>query len=97
MAFCEQHTYAPHVVYALLSGRLLIVHGSPQQEDAVRALIKALWLFVPGASAREQVVPWREREPLTLADLGRLKLLGLSKRLAVPKTLQRCVSGRFLE
>ncbi len=99
LAFFERHSYSTHVIYALLSGRPLVIIGSPKYEDSIRALVKTLWLFVPGTSFREQVVPWWDRGSLTLADLGRVKLVGMSKKIphAIPKFIERCVPICFAE
>ncbi|XP_077976951.1 guanine nucleotide exchange protein smcr8a-like [Glandiceps talaboti] len=79
LKFVHHYVYAAHIIYALLSGRPVVVLGSAKYEKEVRSLITTLWLFVPGHSSRYHVVvPWHTL-PLTLADLGKMKLVGLCK------------------
>eukprot|EP00911_Craspedida_sp_UC1_P000562 UC1_evm1s431 len=82
------------MVASLLHGRPLIVLAEPEHESAVRALVATLWLFVPGQSAHQEIVPWRETT-LSLRDLAHLKLAGLSKSCAhggIPTSVSRHVS-----
>ena len=90
-------SYLPHLLFALLSGRMVVVLANPAAEHKVRQLITVLRLFVPGHSRREQVIPWRQQAaPLQLADLARIKLIGLSKQTGggrgLPTNLRGAVS-----
>ncbi|XP_070568600.1 guanine nucleotide exchange protein smcr8a-like isoform X2 [Ptychodera flava] len=79
LKFVQHYVFAAHIIYALLCGRPVVILGSQKYEKEVRSLITTLWLFVPGHSSRYHVVvPWRTN-PLSLADLGKIKLVGLCK------------------
>jgi hypothetical protein len=84
------------LVYALMKGRMLVIHASPANESQVRMLVTVLKLFVPGHSTREQVIPWRQTTPLVLADIARIKLIGLSKKIShgIPKVVLNSASVR---
>ncbi|XP_071478743.1 guanine nucleotide exchange protein smcr8a-like [Diadema antillarum] len=87
--FITRYVFAVHLIYALLSGRTVVIAASPVREREVNALIRTLWLFVPGHSSRYHlVVPWHTK-PLCMADLSRMKLVGL----AVSKSVSRVVPG----
>ena len=57
----------------------------------MRALVVALAVFVPGHSARTQVVPWRT-SALHLADLARIRLVGCCKRQHLPRVVEAYAS-----
>ncbi|XP_063954446.1 guanine nucleotide exchange protein smcr8a-like isoform X1 [Lytechinus pictus] len=83
--FISRYVFAIHLIYALLSGRTVVIAASPTKEREVNSLVRTLWLFVPGHSSRYHlVVPWHTK-PLCMTDLARMKLVGLSK----PKSLAR--------
>ncbi|XP_030850312.1 guanine nucleotide exchange protein smcr8a isoform X2 [Strongylocentrotus purpuratus] len=85
--FISRYVFAIHLIYALLSGRTVVIAASPTKEREVNSLVRTLWLFVPGHSSRYHlVVPWHTK-PLCMTDLARMKLVGLSK----PKSLGRVV------
>eukprot|EP00038_Savillea_parva_P010779 m.192704 g.192704 ORF g.192704 m.192704 type:complete len:798 (-) comp18728_c0_seq1:123-2516(-) len=90
----DQCSFLPHVVYSLLSGRPVVVLATPRNESRVRELIRTLWLFVPGHSENEKVISWRQSVPLQLAELNRIRLIGLSKNIHNPlsKTVERFVT-----
>lgn len=92
--FRHYKTLCNHIIFALLRGRTVVVLGDPSHETNIRALITTLWVFVPGHSTQQQVVAWRGARPLRLADLSRIRLIGLSKAQAngVPHTVSRYVS-----
>ncbi len=46
----HQFPFIPHLLYPLLTGRLLIVTGSSKLEKEIKTTINALRLFVPGHS-----------------------------------------------
>ncbi|KNC47452.1 uncharacterized protein AMSG_02469 [Thecamonas trahens ATCC 50062] len=81
LQFRARYSFAPHVVYALLSGRLVVVHARPASRAVVKSLVSALSLFVPGLNRSVQV--WRTKG-VGLTELATLRLVGLSK--AVPIT-----------
>lgn len=75
----RDYGYLVHLLYALLSGRTVVILAEPSHQRNVHSLITSLWLFVPGHFRRsQQVVLWRTK-PFRLKDLGRFKLVGLSK------------------
>lgn len=95
-------SFIKDIVYSLLTGRLVIVHGQPESELSVRNLIVTFSLFVPGllasyhqddqgAITRPQICYWRTRA-ISLADLTKFKLIGLSKKAAIPKALEGLVT-----
>jgi len=53
----------------------------------VRNLVTALSLFVPGYLNRARITPWRTKQ-VTLADLPRIKLAGVSKAFPIPKNVE---------
>ncbi|XP_071800582.1 guanine nucleotide exchange protein smcr8a-like isoform X2 [Asterias amurensis] len=91
-----QYTFAIHLVYALLSGRPVVVLSHPRFEKEVTSLIRTLWLFVPGHSSKYHlVVPWHTR-PLHQADLKQMKLVGLAKHKSampvIPTSVQKHIT-----
>lgn len=84
-----------YLLYALLSGRPVVVLAEPRNEREVRIILSALWMFVPeNTSHGKAVVPWRTK-PLQMADLSWLKLVGLAKNKhmnMLPKSVKRYVS-----
>ncbi|ESN95826.1 hypothetical protein HELRODRAFT_179012 [Helobdella robusta] len=67
-------TSAVRLVYSLLIGRPVIVYTSlANHEQAIKKLITALWMFVPGYFS---VAPW-STQPIRMEDLNCLKLIGL--------------------
>jgi len=46
--FVWQFTASPHVLFSLLIGRPVLVLGSVYSEKQIRAIVNALWTFVPG-------------------------------------------------
>jgi len=46
--FVWQFTASPHILFSLLVGRPVIILGSVYSEKQVRAIVNALWTFVPG-------------------------------------------------
>ncbi|KAI8498678.1 Guanine nucleotide exchange protein smcr8 [Branchiostoma belcheri] len=94
--FMKQYVFAAHVIYALLTGRPLVVLGLPRQEREVRGLVTTLSLFVPGFSNRyHTVTPWHT-SPLCLTDICNTKLIGLAKvkpaDRMIPSSVKRYVS-----
>ncbi|XP_066284376.1 guanine nucleotide exchange protein SMCR8-like [Branchiostoma lanceolatum] len=94
--FMKQYVFAAHVIYALLTGRPLVVMGLPRQEREVRGLVTTLSLFVPGFSNRyHTVIPWHTA-PLCLTDICNTKLIGLAKvkpaERMIPSSVKRYVS-----
>ncbi|XP_035664558.1 uncharacterized protein LOC118408047 [Branchiostoma floridae] len=94
--FMKQYVFAAHVIYALLTGRPLVVLGLPRQEREVRGLVTTLSLFVPGFSNRyHTVTPWHT-SPLCLTDICSTKLIGLAKvkpaERMIPSSVKRYVS-----
>ncbi|XP_038059585.1 guanine nucleotide exchange protein SMCR8-like [Patiria miniata] len=89
-----QYPFAVHLVYALLSGRTVIVVASPRYEKEVTALIRTLWLFVPGHSSMHHlVVPWHT-QPVCLSDLSRMKLIGLARHRSSSPCIPHDVQDR---
>ncbi|TNN55647.1 Smith-Magenis syndrome chromosomal region candidate gene 8 protein [Liparis tanakae] len=81
LRFVRQYPFAVQALWCLLSGRTLVVLGA--DEGAVRRLVAALALFVPGpGKCGEKVQAWLSC-PFTLTDLQRWKLVGL-QRVASP-------------
>ncbi|CAB4007995.1 Hypothetical predicted protein [Paramuricea clavata] len=75
----RSYSYLVHLLYALLSGRTVVILADPSHQRNVESLITSLWLFVPGhCRGSQQVVLWRTK-PFRLSDLGRIKLVGLAK------------------
>eukprot|EP00050_Salpingoeca_kvevrii_P022525 m.127780 g.127780 ORF g.127780 m.127780 type:complete len:288 (+) comp9733_c0_seq3:1542-2405(+) len=68
--------------------------GDAENESGVRALVRTLWIFVPGHSKHEQVVGWRRTKGLTLADLAHIRLIGISKDAGnyLPPSVDRFVT-----
>ncbi|XP_022100716.1 guanine nucleotide exchange protein SMCR8-like isoform X2 [Acanthaster planci] len=92
--FIGHYSFAIHLVYALLSGRTVIVVASPQYEKEVTAVIRTLWLFVPGHSSKHHlVVPWHT-QPLCLSDLSHMKLIGLSRHKSTTPIIPHEVQDR---
>jgi len=46
--FVWQFPSSPHILFSLLIGRPVIVLGSSYSEKQIRAIVNALWTFVPG-------------------------------------------------
>lgn len=88
-----RYNFVRHLVYSLLKGRPVIVYGTPQNENLVRELVSACSLFVPGSGrgANALIASWRTK-PIHMSDLAYLKLIGLSKRVTIPKAVERYVS-----
>ena len=91
----KSYSYLVHLLYALLSGRTVVILAEPSHQRNVESLITSLWLFVPGHCRKsQQVVLWRTK-PFRLSDLGRIKVVGLakSKQLNVlPNSVETYVS-----
>ncbi|XP_065828955.1 guanine nucleotide exchange protein smcr8a-like [Oscarella lobularis] len=89
--FRSRCAFAVHLFAALLSGRTVVIIGS--SEENVRKVILMLWLFVPGHSSRQQVIAWQTTQ-LSLIDLTRVKLVGISKKCSnpVPKSIRPYVT-----
>ncbi|XP_028413870.1 uncharacterized protein LOC114536715 [Dendronephthya gigantea] len=91
----RNHGYLVHLLYALLSGRTVVILADSAHQRNVENLITSLWLFVPGdCRTSQQVVLWRTK-PLKLSDLGRIKLVGLAKSKQfkiLPNSVQMYVS-----
>ncbi|XP_046848775.1 guanine nucleotide exchange protein smcr8b-like isoform X2 [Xenia sp. Carnegie-2017] len=87
--------YLVHLLFALFTGRCLVVQAEPAHQRKVVSMITSLWLFVPGnCRGSQQVIPWRTK-PLKLSDLGRIKLVGLAKSKQfnpLPKSVEAYVS-----
>eukprot|EP00040_Diaphanoeca_grandis_P031088 m.185242 g.185242 ORF g.185242 m.185242 type:complete len:815 (-) comp32223_c1_seq1:129-2573(-) len=92
-------SYLVQIVYALLRGRPVVILAEPKNEKKVRKLITTLWLFVPGHTAQQKVISWRESQPLTFVELRQIKLIGLSKKIpyGLVKSVERHVSVLDLE
>lgn len=79
LAFINQCAFAPHVMYSLLTGRTVVVLASSKAEREARVLVRTLMLLVPGHSCTSHaVIPWQTK-PIKIADLSRVKLIGLCK------------------
>jgi hypothetical protein len=77
--FVHQFAVSTHVLFSLLIGRPVIILGSAFSEKQIRAVINALWTFVPGHfSQYSAVIPW-STTPLSLTDLSHVKLCGLGQ------------------
>eukprot|EP00051_Salpingoeca_urceolata_P009015 m.110653 g.110653 ORF g.110653 m.110653 type:complete len:805 (+) comp16065_c1_seq2:49-2463(+) len=87
------YTFVDHLLYSLLSGRTVLVLGSAENEAIVRNMVRSLWLFVPGHSKYEQVIPWRANAVLKLEDLASVKLIGSSKELYSRYRLAKAVDN----
>lgn len=85
-SFLHHYGFSIHLIYALLSGRTVVIAASPKHEKEVYRVIKTLRLFVPGHSDNQLIVPWHTK-PLTMCDLSRMKLVGLAKT----RSLQRII------
>jgi hypothetical protein len=94
----RQLSFAKEIAYTLLTGRLLVIHGN--NEAQVKNFIGTCSLFVPGLltsyqeteeSNKVQICSWRIK-PLTVVDLAKFKLIGMSKKAAIPKSLEGLIS-----
>lgn len=47
LSVLNQYSFGPPMMYSLLSGRPLVVTACAKFEKDVRAVVNALWLFVP--------------------------------------------------
>eukprot|EP00003_Mantamonas_plastica_P001025 TRINITY_DN1076_c0_g1_i2.p1 TRINITY_DN1076_c0_g1~~TRINITY_DN1076_c0_g1_i2.p1 ORF type:complete len:744 (+),score=241.92 TRINITY_DN1076_c0_g1_i2:853-3084(+) len=83
--------FMKHLIYALLKGRTVVVVGQAGSESKVRAVVDALCIFVPGLVNQEGITRWRTT-PLSLMDLCRCKLVGLSKKAGISNSLEKYVS-----
>lgn len=86
LAAIKSYSFLLHVIYALLRGRPMVILASASAEIKARDLVATLSFFVPGTGT---VVPWESRESLQLTDLSRIKLIALSKQLAIPAAVER--------
>ncbi|XP_065906968.1 guanine nucleotide exchange protein SMCR8-like isoform X2 [Dysidea avara] len=75
LEFVKNYPNCQDLFYALLSGRPLVISGKPNQQQRIKTIITALWMFVPGHSSQCQVIPWYT-EPIKLQDLQCFKLIG---------------------
>lgn len=82
--FRNRLVFLGHLIYALLHGRTVIVLG--EDENTVRSAVQTLWLFVPGHSSHQQVIPWHTNR-LQLGNLATIKLIGLMKKKKGPALL----------
>jgi len=89
VAFKKKYTFSRHLIFALLKGRPVIIHGHPDSEKEIRNLIQTLSLFVPGN--KNKITPWRTKA-VTLIDLAKIKLVGLTKQHPIPKNVERYAS-----
>ena len=85
LRFQERFSFAEHIVYALLSGRPVVVYARSSSKALVKTLVSSLSLFVPGLERSVQL--WRNNQ-MTLADLASLKLVGLCKAVPISKMVQ---------
>ncbi|KAL1922102.1 uncharacterized protein VTP21DRAFT_10744 [Calcarisporiella thermophila] len=73
---------AQHLIFALLSGRPLIVIGSEENKARVSAAIVALAVFVPGHSKyNHRIIKWYKKEMLSPEEMEHIKLVGVDKNL----------------
>jgi len=88
-----RYNFAKHLVFSLLKGRPVIIFGTPQNENAVKELVTTCTLFIPGSGrgVKDLVSYWRTK-PIHMSDLAYLKLVGLSKRVTIPKAVERYVT-----
>ncbi|XP_071954839.1 guanine nucleotide exchange protein smcr8a-like [Antedon mediterranea] len=84
----NQYSFSIHLIYALFSGRTVIITGHPKHQKEIKHLITALCVFIPGHSSHSQIIPWYTK-PVTIADVGRIKLVGLAKE----GSLHRVIPG----
>jgi hypothetical protein len=96
----SKYSFSKHVIFSLLKGRTIIIHAQPSNEGyfekncrvhkqrAVRKMILALSLFVPGHWRKHPaVISWQTRTP-RMTDLSHSKLIGLSKQITIPAAIE---------
>lgn len=98
--------FLKHMVFSLLKGRPLVIHSQPENETKAMDFITSLSIFVPGRfwimSTEKQNVntssdhsfginPW-STNTIKQSDLNSLKLIGLSKKVTVQKSIKEYVS-----
>ncbi|XP_033123540.1 guanine nucleotide exchange protein SMCR8-like isoform X2 [Anneissia japonica] len=94
--FLSHCSFASHLIYALFSGRMVVITGPPIYQREIKSLITMLSLFIPGHSRHHfQITPWYTK-PLTILDVGRMKLVGLAKvgslHRVIPNVVRNYVS-----
>lgn len=88
--FIRGHSFSQALVYSLLRGRPVVVRARPEKRALVEQYVSLLSVFVAGMEGC--VVSWRDT-PLRLADLARLRLVGVPRRSSIlPKAVERCVT-----
>jgi hypothetical protein len=100
-------SFAKDMIYALMTGRPLVIQGLPENEHLVKNLVVTCSLFVPGlltsyqqsddeSNNGPQICTWRTK-PLSLLDLTRYKLIGMSKRVSISKSFESMITRLDLE
>lgn len=85
LRFLRRNSFSQHAVYCLLSGRPLVVLGA--DEGAVRKLVEALSLFLPGPGPDGSAVLPCLATPLQLTDLLTCRLIGMHRCVPTPLLL----------
>eukprot|EP01114_Cavostelium_apophysatum_P003624 TRINITY_DN1365_c0_g1_i4.p1 TRINITY_DN1365_c0_g1~~TRINITY_DN1365_c0_g1_i4.p1 ORF type:complete len:879 (+),score=189.03 TRINITY_DN1365_c0_g1_i4:167-2803(+) len=91
-ALRREFSFLKHLIYSLLKGRTVVIYSSPNNEANARRLVLACSVFVVGHLRKHSsIIPWHVK-PVKIADLSWLKLIGLSKVVAIPKAIERYVT-----
>lgn len=90
LRFLRKNSFSQHAVFCLLSGRPLVVLGG--DDAAVRKLVEALSLFLPGPGPEGGAVLPCLATPLQLTDLLTCRLIGMHRWVQTPVIVEQ---GRF--
>lgn len=93
LRFLRRNSFSQHAVFCLLSGQPLVVLGT--DESAVRKLVEALGLFLPGPGPDGSAVTPCLTTPLQLTDLLAWRLIGMHRSVPTFCWLLHCCC--FLE
>ncbi|XP_050390889.1 guanine nucleotide exchange protein SMCR8 [Patella vulgata] len=68
-----------HIIYSILTGRLVLVVGQAKHEMEVIKLVTALCLFLPNHRRKHHAIVEWSSKPFRLTDLPRIKIAGVCR------------------
>ncbi|KAI8969258.1 hypothetical protein BDF20DRAFT_894050 [Mycotypha africana] len=69
------------VIFALMTGRTVVIEGSQQNKGLVEETVRVLSLFVPGQmNQQHEIVEWFDKEILSNIEIDDVKLIGVEKQ-----------------
>jgi hypothetical protein len=101
------YNFLIHLIYSLMKGRPVIIYGNPEHQDQISDIVNTCAVFVPGrfwvieneknltntfpTDKSFGILPWSS-VGIKNTELSFFKLIGLSKKISIQKSIQRYIT-----